>query len=103
MTPPEDMSATMAEDLKAMREQFKQGRTSRRVEDALAIVGILQAVAYGTVESLAAAGWRFGACAPATGFPWITAIIFLGCVLPKTLGRATAGKIWERLPIGGAK
>lgn len=32
-------------------------------------------------------------------FPWAAFIIGAVCVAPKTLGRATAGKIWER--IGG--
>jgi hypothetical protein len=27
----------------------------------------------------------------------VTLVIFIGCVLPKTVGRATAGKVWELL------
>jgi phenylacetate-coenzyme A ligase PaaK-like adenylate-forming protein len=83
------------EDFAAMREQFRQGRASRRIEDALAIAGILQAGLYGTLEALASVGWRLGECAADTGLPWVTLAILFACVLPKTLGRATAGRIWE--------
>lgn len=76
---------------------------SRFIEDALAVVGIFQAMLYGAAESLASVGWRLGECKAETSFPWLTVIVFAGCVLPKTLGRATTGKVWESLAarIGG--
>lgn len=68
---------------------------SRFIEDFLAIVGILMAVFYGAMEALARGG--FVTHNEHAGFPWITAIVFLGCVLPKTVGRMTAGKVWEAI------
>lgn len=68
---------------------------SRHIENALAIAGILQALLYGTLEALRHAGISFGKCEPADGIPWVTVMIFAGCVAPKTLGRATAGKVWD--------
>lgn len=65
----------------------------RWIENILAIVGILQAALYGTMEALARGGFLPHTEHP--GFPWVTVIIFAGCVLPKTLGRATAGRVWD--------
>lgn len=65
---------------------------SRRLEDWGMIVGIAQAALYGVAEFLI----HIGVVTPkSTGIPWMTIALFFGCVLPKTLGRATAGKIWE--------
>lgn len=75
----------------------------RHIENVLAIVGIAQAALYGTLEALRHNGISFGDCTPATGIPWVTVLIFMGCVAPKTLGRATAGKLWEKIPIIGGK
>jgi hypothetical protein len=76
---------------------------SRRIENALALVGIAQAALYGTIEALKEAGWQMGPCQTNGGIPWVTLAVFVGCVLPKTLGRATAGKIWEKIPLIGGK
>lgn len=73
---------------------------SRWVEDSLAVVGIAQAALYGTMEALARGGFLKHAEHP--GFPWVTVIIFAGCVLPKTLGRATAGRVWDAIAKRGA-
>lgn len=87
--------------------EFRASRSSppksRLIEDILAVAGIVQAMFYGTIEGLTRAG-ILGHNEHA-GFPWVTTIIFLGCVLPKTVGRMTAGKIWETLGarFGGAK
>lgn len=89
------LSETAVERI-AVRVQ-ERGAASRYIENGLAIVGILQAGLYGTLEALASVGWRLGKCEAETGFPWITAFILGVCVLPKTVGRATAGKVWETL------
>lgn len=76
---------------------------SRWIENVLAIVGIAQAALYGTMEALARGG--FLTHSEHAGFPWVTIIIFAGCVLPKTLGRATAGRVWDALAskVGSSK
>lgn len=65
----------------------------RWIENILAIVGILQAALYGTMEALARGG--FLQHNEHAGFPWITLAILGVCVLPKTVGRATAGRVWD--------
>lgn len=67
--------------------------TSRGIENWLAGAGIVQAAFYGVAEGLARLGVHVGSKEPDTSFPWITVIIFVGCVLPKTVGRATSGKL----------
>jgi hypothetical protein len=70
---------------------------SRMIEDMLAFAGILQALFSGTLEALTRAGFKFGDCPTDHSFPWVTVIIFLGCVLPKTVGRASAGAVWKAI------
>lgn len=75
---------------------------SRRIEDWLAIAGVAQAMLYGIAEFLI----HIGVVTPKShGVPYMTIALFLGCVLPKTVGRASAGKIWEILAnrFGGSK
>ena len=100
MTEPK-LTETMVE--RAVEKVQRQSSASRHIENGLAIAGIVQALLYGTLESLAHSGIKFGACEAPQGIPWITVMIFAGCVAPKTLGRATAGKLWEKLPIIGGK
>jgi hypothetical protein len=96
-----DLSETQMERVAVKIEQ--RGGASRHIENALAIAGIAQALLYGTLEALRHSGISFGTCEAPEGIPWITVMIFAGCVAPKTLGRATAGKLWEKLPIIGGK
>ena len=96
-----EMSDTQID--RAVERVQRQSPTSRHIENGLAIAGLFQAMLYGTIEALAHAGIRLGPCAAPEGFPWVTLCIFAGCVAPKTLGRATAGKLWEKLPIVGGK
>lgn len=70
---------------------------SRWIEDIGFFVGILQALFYGALEALRSAGFKLGDCPTDHPFPWVTIIIFLGCVAPKTLGRATTGRIWQAI------
>lgn len=91
-TPP-DLSETMVE--RAVVRVQQRSNTSRNIENGLALVGIAQAGLYGTLEALARSGFTLGACKPNSGIPWVTLAIFSGCVLPKTVGRASAGKAWS--------
>lgn len=75
----------------------------RWVEDVgfLAAIGI--ALAYGLAEAAARIGACIGPCAPDAPFPWGLLLILGALVLPKVLGRATAGAIWTAIAsrIGG--
>lgn len=75
---------------------------SRHAETWLAYMGAFQALVAGLLESLAHAGIKLGTC-PITSehwwahVPWFNLVVLLVCVLPKTLGRMAAGKVWETL------
>lgn len=76
---------------------------ARALEDIGFAAAILIAVLYGIAETLS----RLGLCpfvdrcaATSPSFPWGLAITQLSLVLPKTLGRATAGKIWSGVVAG---
>lgn len=108
MTPPHPKDPKSDPGVTGIAEQVavkleQRSPASRHIENALAVAGIAQALLYGTLESLAHSGIRFGTCESPSGIPWITVMIFMGCVAPKTLGRATAGKLWEKIPIIGGK
>jgi hypothetical protein len=92
-----DLSETQIVERVQARIDTKGKSHSRFIEDLLAIAGIIQAMLYGTLEALRHSGVVFGKCEAESGFPWITVIIFLGCVLPKTVGRATAGAVWQTI------
>lgn len=55
------------------------------------VVGGLQAFAEVTIYFLVSIGSVVRTDAP---FPWFVAMFFIGCILPKYLGRATAGQVW---------
>lgn len=68
---------------------------SRKLEDLGLLVGILLGLAYGLTEVyLNVYCAKFG-CQSNGGFPIGFAIVVFALVLPKTLGRVTAGKLWE--------
>jgi hypothetical protein len=46
-------------------------------------------------ESAARIGLKVGECAYDSNFPWGLVVLVCALVLPKTLGRATAGKVWS--------
>jgi hypothetical protein len=73
---------------------------SRKIENWLAVLGGVIAAAYVVgVEILPAVLHSLGkAGAPGDHeFPWGVVILVAALVLPKTVGRATAGKVWEVL------
>jgi hypothetical protein len=76
----------------------KNGRASRWIENGLAVLGGLIAAAYVVgVEIYPAIA--FTTAPSGHGFPWGVVILVAALVLPKTVGRATAGKVWD--VIGG--
>ena len=77
----------------------------RRAENVLAYAGAAQAVFAGVLESLVRAGFRLGAGDAVSGVPWVNLAILGVCVLPKTVGRATAGRVWDAIAgrFGGPK
>lgn len=91
-----DLSETMVERaVERIQIRHPERNTAgRHIENALAIAGTAQVALYGTLEALSRSGYMLGTCKPSTGVPWVTLAFFFGAVLPKTVGRATAGKIW---------
>jgi hypothetical protein len=86
-------------------------KTGRMIENFLVLVGALQITLAASLESLTHAGVKLGSCVEFGGpwynhVPWFNLVVLLVCILPKTIGRATAGKVWETLankvPGGGA-
>lgn len=64
----------------------------RRAENTLAYAGAGQALFAGLMESLVRAGVRLGDGPAEAGIPWVNLAILVICVMPKTVGRATAGR-----------
>lgn len=81
------------------------GRASRAIENALALAGMVPAFLYGIAESAARIGLHFGDHQEDHGMPWGIIVILAICVAPKTVGKATSGKIWSVLAarFGGAR
>lgn len=67
---------------------------SRKLEDIGLLVGILLGLLYGLTEVYLHVYCARHACQSGAGFPVGFAIVVLACVLPKTIGRATTGKLW---------
>lgn len=76
-------------------QQSHVHHVSRKVEDYGLIVAFGLGACYGlseiVVHAVVSLGVRPRVDAP---FPWIIVMFFLGCILPKTLGRATTGSVW---------
>ena len=64
--------------------------------------GVILLMLYMVVEILHAAGVRLGAVEPDHGFPWGTMISASLLVAPKVVGRATAGRAWNKIAGGGS-
>lgn len=68
---------------------------SRFLEDAGFAAAILLGILYGLAEALARIGVRLGPNAPDASFPWGLLIVMAVLAAPKTVGRASAGRVWE--------
>jgi len=69
---------------------------SRKVEDAGFAAAILLVTLWCLVAIAKSAGVLVGPLNQ--GFPWEFVILCAVLVVPKTVGRATAGRIWDKLP-----
>lgn len=72
----------------------------RWIENGLAILGGVIAASYVLgVEVIPHVCYSLGKCihapVPSNGIPWGVVILVGACVLPKTVGRATAGRVWD--------
>ncbi len=77
-------------------------RGSRALENAAFALAVLLGTAYVIfVEILPAIGWRLGEADHVHNFPWGLFAILTLLVAPKTVGRATAGKVWDRVASRG--
>jgi hypothetical protein len=71
------------------------GTRSRILEDVGFGAAILLGVIYGVAEALARVGVRIGEHAPDASFPWGLLIVMAVLAAPKTVGRASAGRVWD--------
>jgi hypothetical protein len=69
----------------------------RNVETFGFAVGTFLVLCFGLVEVLHKAGVRLGPGEPDHGFPWGTMIMATILIVPKVLGRATAGKLIQTI------
>lgn len=69
----------------------------RWVEDFGFLAAVLIAFLYGAAESASVLGFCRGPCNIDHPFPWGLLLILLTLALPKVLGRATAGEIWQSI------
>lgn len=77
------------------------GKASRWIENGLAVVGILLGAVYVVgVEVYPHVCYSAALCTNPPQpheFPWIVALVIAACVAPKTIGRASAGRVWEAI------
>lgn len=92
------------ERMKALKDAA--AARGRKVEDTALYVALAIAGLYGLAGAIVFVAISLGLVTPKT-VPWtilaIPLVLFLGCILPKTVGRATAGKIWTGLGAAAAK
>lgn len=79
------------------------GTRSRILEDVGFAAAIALGLLYGIAEALARIGLYVGDKAPDTSFPWGLLIVMSIMAAPKTLGRATAGRIWDVIAGRGSR
>lgn len=72
---------------------------SRKVEDGAFIVAIILVTLWCLVAIAKSASLL--PATPNQGFPWELLTLCAALVVPKTVGRATAGRIWDKLPGAG--
>ena len=76
-----------------MPEPTATQTTSRLVENLLAVLGGLVLAFTAGAEAWAI----INGTATSFHIPWANVLVGLALVLPKTLGRATAGKLWTKI------
>lgn len=75
--------------------------TGRTIENVGFSVALFVVALYALGEFVHHVGYRIGPCAAEVdSFPWGTFFLATICILPKTIGRATAGAIWGKLAGG---
>lgn len=104
MTPAEDLTKTGVErmiDAEFDERMMKVQRAARKAEDRGFYVALGIAGLYGTAEVLIYTLVSLGKVTPVDApVPWLTLALFVGCIIPKILGRATGGQIWIILANG---
>lgn len=70
----------------------EHAQSGRLIENVLALGGFALAAVYVLVAEVGLVEAR---CIHPEGFPWGVFSVVAVCMAPKTLGRATAGRIWE--------
>lgn len=91
----EKIRAVAREEAEAAAERPASSWRSRLIEDGLAVLGGIIAAAYVVGVEIWPHVKGTASCA-SHGIPWGVVIVVGACVLPKTVGRASAGRIWER-------
>lgn len=83
-------------DAEIDERMLKIQRGARRAENIGFYVAIAIAGLYGLAEAVIYFLGSIGKVAVRhdVPFPWITIVLFVGCVIPKILGRTTGGQIW---------
>ena len=81
--------------------QYGPNPIHRFVETFAFAGGVVLLMLYMVVEILHAAGVRLGSGPTDEGFPWGTMISASLLVAPKMIGKATAGRAWNKIAGGG--
>lgn len=69
----------------------------RHLENAGLTAAIILTAIYCLAEASARVGFCKAVCPTEVSFPWGMAIMVVALVLPKTVGRATAGRVWDAI------
>lgn len=79
-----------------MTEEMKRRviQTNRIAETVAFLIGVFALATHVVVDQLMHLGFRIGPCVPekAEGIPWGIIIVSIVLIVPKTIGRATAGQ-----------
>lgn len=92
-----DFSKTQFVDAVAAKIEEREQKTPRHrhIEDIGFLVAIAMTLLYGLAETARRIGLCHGDCSKDPGIPWVTLTMAFMCILPKMLGRVTAGRVWE--------
>jgi hypothetical protein len=94
MTPSDPLTQTSMREL--LKESVRRPQNHRRFEDYGLVAGIAVVSIYALTES----ALKLGVARPATcasGFPYVTVMLALLLILPKMIGRRSAGEVWKTL------